>query len=471
VIRGPFSALYGSDALGGVVQVISGRGAANVLSLEAGGDGYGRAALSAGGDLGAGRFDVALHSRRGDGATDNDFFDSDALVARAQWEVTGSAELGLVVRTHEAELGIPFSGGSATPDRTSAWRETEVAAPFDAVAGGWTFEGRVSRVSHDSELSDPADPFGFTFSESESTSQRGRLVASHRFDDDLWIAVGGEYEDQEVDSGSVFGVDLDGAGQTTRAVFSQLFYAAGAWRFDLGLRHDDHDAFGTTTTPRFGVARQLGARARLRAAYGEGFRAPSIGELYFPFSGNPDLVPEESASLELGYEVDGRRWGGSVTVFHNDLDNLIDFDFVDFRNVNVGRARTQGVELGAVRRWAAGNLRANASWLDAEDRGSGLPLLRRPEWRASVVAVWTPAEWTVSATASHTGERDDVDPITFDRRPNPAYERLDLALRYDGWPRLAPYARVENLIDERYAEALGFAAPGRQWIGGVSLRF
>jgi vitamin B12 transporter len=471
VVRGPFSALYGSDALGGVVQVISGHDAANVLSLEAGEDGYGRATLSAGGELGRARFDVAAHSRRGDGPVDNDYFDSDALMARGTWQAGVDTQIGLVVRTHQADLGIPFSGGSVSPNRTSSWRETEVAVPFDTLAGGWKLEGRVSRVAYDSELSDPDDPFGYTFSHSESTSQRGRLVASHHVNDDLWIAVGGEYEDQTVDSGSVFGVDLDGAGQTTRALFSQLFYAVGAWRFDVGVRRDDHDAFGGTTTPRLGVARRLGSRGRLHVAYGEGFRAPSVGELYYPGSGNPDLRPEESTSLEVGYRVDGSRWGGSVTAFHNDLDNLIDFDFVDFRNVNVGRARTEGVELGIVRRWSAANLRADATWLDAEDRITGLPLLRRPEWRASTVATWTPAEWSLSATATYTGERDDVDPITFERRPNPAYERLDVAVRYLGWPRWSPYARVENLIDEAYAEALGFAAPGRQWIGGVSLRF
>jgi vitamin B12 transporter len=129
------------------------------------------------------------------------------------------------------------------------------------------------------------------------------------------------------------------------------------------------------------------------------------------------------------------------------------------------------VELGAARRWDRADLRLQVTQLDAEDLASGLALLRRPEWRASAVAAWRPEEWTFSATAVHTGERADVDPITFLRRPNPAHQRLDLAVRYEGWPRFAPYARVENATDERYAEALGFDAPGRQWIGGVDLRF
>jgi vitamin B12 transporter len=453
------------------VQVLTGGGSGGSVLLEAGDGGHARVAASGRGEVGPARLAAAGHSRQSDGEIDNDSFDSDALMASADFDLGPSVGVGLVARAHDSEVGVPFSGGAATPRRTNSWRAREIALPFDAVLGDWVLEGRLSRVFHDRELHDPDDPSGFTFAGSESTSRRARMVASHRFDDDLWLAVGGEHEEQEVDSGSVFGTDLDGDSQSTRAAFAQLFWAAGAWRFDLGLRHDDHDAFGARTTPRVGVVRRLGKRSRLRAAYGEGFRAPSIGELYFPFSGNPDLLPEESSSVEVGYQLDGRRWSASLTAFENELENLIDFEFVSFRNVNVGRARTRGVELGAARRWDRADLRLQVTQLDAEDLASGLALLRRPEWRASAVAAWRPEEWTFSATAVHTGERADVDPITFLRRPNPAHQRLDLAVRYEGWPRFAPYARVENATDERYAEALGFDAPGRQWIGGVDLRF
>jgi vitamin B12 transporter len=483
VIRGPFSALYGSDALGGVVQVLTGGAPGSGASLELGENGYQRAAVTAGGEIGSLRYDVAAHSRRGDGLADNDFYDSDELVAQASWQAGRGAELGVVVRTNRSDLGIPFSGGVVTPERTTRWRETELALPVRFEIDRWTVEGRLSQVSHDSELSDPDDPFGFTFAESRSTSQRARLVASYHFDDDLWLAIGSEYEGQEVDSGSVFGVDLDGARQTTHSYFSQLFHAVGDWRFDAGLRRDDHDVFGGVTSPRLGVARRIGARGRLRAAYGEGFRAPSLGELFFPFSGNRDLEPERSESFELGYEYrgagrrdgrgDGRDdgWTATVTAFHNELDNLIDFDFVAFRNVNVGRARTRGVELGVARRRGRLDLRANATYLEAVDRDTGERLLRRPEWRGSLVASWAAADWTWTGTALYTGERDDVDPIDFERTGNSAYQRFDLAARYRGWQRLTPYARLENVADEEYAEALGFPAPGRQLVGGLSVAF
>jgi vitamin B12 transporter len=471
VVRGPFSALYGSDALGGVVQIFTGGGGEDTVGLEVGKDGYRRATLAASVESGGGRYDVAAHSRRGDGLAENDFYDSDELVAQGRWRAGERLELGLVVRANESQLGIPYSGGVATPQRTSNWQETEVALPVTLELGDWRLEGRVSRVSLDSELLDPDDPFGYTSSGSSSVSQRARLVASHRFNEDLWLALGSEYERQEVDSGSVFGPDLEGAGQTTRALFSQLFYAAGRWQFDLGLRQDDHDAFGSAATPRFGIGRRTGAHGRLRAAYGKGFRSPSIGELFFPFSGNPELEPEESVSLEVGYEFDNETWAFSLTGFESRLTNLIDFDFAQFKNVNIGRARTRGAELGLERGWGAARLRANATYLEATDEGSSLPLLRRPEWRGSLVGTWRAGAWGWTATALYTGARDDVDPLTFGRSRNPAYGRLDVGVAFRGWQRLTPYTRVENVADRKYFEALGFAAPGRQLIGGLSLAF
>jgi vitamin B12 transporter len=470
VVRGPFSALYGSDAVGGVVHVLTGT-MDDRVSVESGEDGYRRLALTGGVEGERFHLDVAAHARRGDGLADNDFYDSDQLVATGGWRMGAGAEIGLVVRANDSDLGIPFAGGRATPNRVTTWREREVAVPLRVETGEWTVEARLSRVTFDNRLDDPDDPFGFTFAESASRSERARVVGSYRFDDDLWLAVGGEYEEQQVDSGSVFGRDLEDAGQTTRAVFGQLFYAVGALSFDLGVRQDEHDALGGTTNPRVGVAWQVTESQRLHAAFGEGFRSPSLGELYFPFSGNPALEPEESTSLELGYVLERDAWELTVTGFENELDNLIDFDFVEFKNVNVGRARTRGAEFGLERRWRRAALRGQASWLEAEDLDSGLALLRRADWRGSLVGTVGMDDWSLSATVLYTGRRDDVDPITFERSVNPAYERLDLAARYRGWERFSPYARVENVTDEEYAEALGFPAPGRRLVGGVSLDF
>jgi len=117
------------------------------------------------------------------------------------------------------------------------------------------------------------------------------------------------------------------------------------------------------------------------------------------------------------------------------------------------------------------SVRLDGTYLDAVDQTTGLALLRRPKRSGSLVLALTPRRWTLSATERVVGERPDVDPVTFARRTNPGYQRLDLAASYQALPWLAPYARIENVADRAYAEALGFPAPGRTVIGGVAVTF
>jgi vitamin B12 transporter len=471
VARGPFSALYGSQALGGVVQVVTGPEPGVRLRLEAGEDGYRRGAVTASQALGRARLDFVGSLRRGGGPLDNDDFDAEDVLARARWSVRPGMTLGLLARVDDAETGIPLSGGQPSPRRTIAWQERELAVPLTVERGRWGVEGLLSQATFDSAFRDPGDPFGFTASDTDGEALRGRAAVTFRPGDGSWIAVGAEAERLEVSNGSSFGTSLDGARQETWAVFAQASRALGRLRLDLGARRDDNDVYGGETSFRAGALAELGGGFRLRGSYGESFRAPSLGELFFPGSGNPELRPESGESAELGIEYRRGPYRASLTGFATRQRDLIDFDFATFRNVNVGRARSRGVEAGAGWERGEATVRAAATWLDAEDRATGLPLLRRPEWSASLVGVLSPGEWVLSLEGRYAGARPDVDPVTFARAESPSYTRVDLAARYRVHPWLAPYARLENAADRAYAEALGFPAPGRTFVGGVAFEF
>ena len=186
VVRGPFSSLYGGDALGGVVHILSGEGPAGgggTLRLEAGEDGYSRLGLAAGLRRGAARLDVAGHVRRGDGRFENEFFDGEEVVARADWGLGTDMRLGLVARAGNSDTGIPFSGGSPSLERRIGFQQRELAVPFEAAVGDWSVRARVSRVTYATEFRDPLDAFGFDFlghGVRGYDPAGGRLVAPHR---------------------------------------------------------------------------------------------------------------------------------------------------------------------------------------------------------------------------------------------------------------------------------------------------
>ncbi len=470
VVRGPFSALYGSNAIGGVVQVFTGGGQGTSLRLEGGEDGYLRGGVTAGYDLGATRLDVLGHVRRGDGEFANDFYDSEELAARAQWAVTAGGSLGLLVRFNDSDVGIPFSGSRATPFRRTAWREQELAVPFNLTRGPWRVNALLSGVSTELAFRDP----GSSFSRSDIDWEvlRGRVVTSYDVREGSWLACGAEWQRQQASNASNFGVSLDDDSQTDAAVLGQGHYEAGKAQIDLGLRAEDNEFFGSHWSPKAGVVWLLSEALRLHASYGEGFRAPSLGELLFPFSGNPDLEPETSRSYEAGLDYDLGRWGLGLAGFHNRLRNQIDFDFVAARNVNIGNVRTRGVEAEVHYRTAAVRVRLNGTYLDTEDLGTGLELLRRPQRNANLLVTLRPAAaFTLNLVGRYVGERPDIHPDFFTRVTNPSYTRLDVAAQWQALPWLAPYARVENAADEDYAEVVGFPAPGRRLIGGVGVTF
>ena len=240
----------------------------------------------------------------------------------------------------------------------------------------------------------------------------------------------------------------------------------------LGVRWDDAEQWGSETSPRVDIGWRLSETVELKAGYGEAFRSPSIGELYYPFTGNPDLVAETSSSYDIGVTITRRdgacRW--QLAAFSTDLDNLIEFDFSTYRNHNIGTATIRGVEASwsrSIGKRAVSFLQG--TWLDTQD-DEGLPLLRRPEWSGS---------WTVQGsfsnhlsgdiTARYVGARDDVDPVTFERSQAASYTTADVALAYALWKNVAITGRVLNVLDKEYQEVLGYPAPGRQYLVGLRL--
>ena len=481
IVRGPFSALYGSEALGGVVQVITRRPSTDGIEGQAH-FGLGNASAREGGVNAAfrdGAIGVTAGFRRGTigGDLPNEFFEGIDLSAAVDVQLSPDAKAGVTVRRESSRTGIPFSGTTATPLRATPADTTLVSVPVSFALGARTTLEAVGTWATDSPTyTDPDDPWGFTFSQTQARQAGGRLVLSHASGANR-ISVGTDYEQTKVDNVDSYGVQLDGLTTRTWSVFAEdrLSLASDRIAITAGVRRDENDAFGASTNPRVALSWRVSSALKLRAAAGSAFRAPSTGELYYPFSGNPDLQPERSVSYEAGAEwalAPGLALEASL--FRSDVRDLIRYDFAYQRNVNVGRARMTGAEValsGSVTAstWA----RASYTWLDTEDRDTGLPLLRRPRQRASVTFGGDLGRGaSAELTGLWVGERDDVDATTYLRVTSPAYLRLDVAVT---GPRLlgglSPFVRVTNLLDRDYDEVAGYPSPGRRFVAGLDVAF
>ncbi len=474
IVRGPFSALYGSDALGGVIQIFtrpSARGLAGQASFEGGESGQRGGSIFA--SYGGESLGIAGSYR--DGRVGGDRPNSDWRqrngALRADGRFGESLRFALEGAIDDGEVGVPGPVGAETPHSRYANRQERLALPVSfAPADGHAATVLVADVVSKLRFDDPDSGFS---SRTEARSLQARVA-------DTWTSGANRlsgfasWERGKVDDSSNFGVSLDGQRTTIwGAGVEDTLKLSGGFTATAGLRYDNHSQFGSAWSPRGSLSwNSADALWKLRASAGSAFRAPTVGELYYPFSGNPDLRPERSTSFELGAE----RYlaGGRVeaSLFWNDFRDLIVYDFSRFQNFNVGRARTRGVELAA--RQEIGrtlSLDVGYTYLDAVDRDTGLPLIRRPHHRAFLGATWRALpHLSIAPRLTVVGTRADRDALTGQNVEEPAYARIDLFSRYDIGP-VAPYLRVENLTDQRYQEVNGYPAPRRRFALGIEAKF
>ncbi len=471
VVRGPYSALHGADALGGVVQLVPARGGEDELRVlaEAGGSGWRRGELGLATTTGHLSVVADLAYREGEGPLPNDDFSARLGSVYLSTRLGQTGRLGLLARRTDTETGIPRDGADFTPNRRTEAQETLIAVPLQLtrVAGG-VLEGSLSRVQRDLAFRDPDDPWGFTASDTAADTAAGRAVW-HRSLGVHRLSLGGEWRRDEVTDSSSFGANLTDARLTTTSLFAQdRIKPSQRWEVLAGARWDDADPWGSELSPRATVSHLAGS-ARIWASWGEAFRAPALGELYFPFSGNPNLKAERSRGGEVGVSWAFGRGAAlaQVVAFSNRVTDLIQFDFASYAFANVGRAEMNGVEVSFLQRLGGARLRAGLTWLEAED-GDGLPLLRRPEWSGHLaVGGRFPRGAEGEVALVWVGERPDVASVTFVRVQQPGFvtASLSLAVPLTGAVRLR--ARLDNLADRAYEEVNGYPALGRRVIFGA----
>ena len=245
-----------------------------------------------------------------------------------------------------------------------------------------------------------------------------------------------------------------------------------------GVRHDDHSQFGGATT--FGANANYSPNAgatSLRLSYGEGFKAPSLYQLYDSFSGNAALRPERSKSYDIGLDqrLDEGRATLSLTAFRRDTRNQINFDNATFTYGNLDRTRAKGVEASvALRPVDVLTVTGSYSYIDARDRSRGSAnfgnrLARRAVNQVSVSAdyVWS---FGLSTGATVTLVGDSFDDAANLRRLD-GYALVGVRASLPIGERLEIYGRIDNLADEAYATAYGYGTYGRSAYGGVRVRF
>lgn len=465
VLRGPQSVLWGSDAIGGVLNIIT-RGADQSPPLtgfiEGGSFATVRSGATGSGSFDRGDFRVSVtgidtdgisSADEADGNTERDGFESWTVNARGTLNMPGNTRLEGTVRRVGAKSEFDSFGtetGVVDGDEVSETDQLSATLTLRAPSLADDRVDLLAMVGHSSiERSNITD--GVNSFSSEGDRLIGRVQATLTFFERHRFALGAERDASEANGDET---SIDG-------LFALWeFTPIDALTLSAGIRNDDHERYGSETTRRASMAFAPVESLNLRASWGEGFKAPTIFQTTFFCCGatapNTDLQAEASESWDAGIDWQIFRRGQlSLTWFEQDFDNLIDFafDIGGYRNIAV--AETRGLEIeGRYQLTDMIGIGLGYTYLEGRD-DLGQRLVRLPQNSGDLELTLTPpGGFSGSLVLRYNGDEDDSRGVV-DR-----WLRVDASTRYALGERYEVFARLENVTDTQYQQVFGYGTPG-----------
>lgn len=469
IARGNVSSLYGSGAIGGVVQVFTRRGSGALApygEAMAGSRDTTRLVAGYGGEVGdlsgstrlnvsALRLDTrgfsAIDPRLAPLANpDDDGYRNESVSASLAQRLGASHEIGVRVLRTRAKIDYDDSFTGPTSVQTAAQDLGMAQLYWDAqLLERW--KSRITAAEGTDYRTDFLDG-AFAFRSNTRNRQLTwnndvSLTPAHG------VSLSLERLEQEMDN-STFGQQKRDANSVRLGYLGRL----GAHSLQANVRNDKYSDFGNADTHFLGYGFDLTDAWRLTASTSTAFRAPTFQDL-FGFGGNPQLRPERARTNELGVQWASGASRVRTVAFHTDYQDAITFDNVTFTAQNVRKAKVTGVETSYGGRVAGIDLRAALTLQDAVEQEPGeveLPALRRAKAFGSIAALRTFGRWRLGGELLASGPRPDVDIATFERVELASYTVVNLLARFEYNRNLYFTARLENAFDEAYQLVHGF---------------
>jgi vitamin B12 transporter len=494
VLRGPQSGLYGSDAIGGVINIItkSGNGPPQLTASVEGGsfDTFNQAVGVSGS---ADRFHYSAnleHFHSGETPVTplevlapgeqriDDYYDNLTASTKLGFDVTDVFDIGLVARYTDAHLrttGDNFLTDFPDPTQSTAETTQYYTRLF---AHNVAFDGVLDHTFGVAYSNIKSTDFSPDFGPSENAGSRVKVdwQGTVRLAAQEHLILGAEHQRDAISQPISADINISSGYAELQSGFGESFFDT------VSLRYDVNDRFGSKVTYRIAPVYLIkDTGTKLKASLGTGFKAPTLEDLFesFPpsFFANPNLRPETSTGYDFGFEQSllSEQLQFGATYFRNNFKNLIDSS-ADFTTlVNVGRAHSDGVESYiSYRPIDAYSARLDYTYTEAFDDIANTGLLRRPKHKATLRNTWhATSQLSVDATILYTSSwlDNNRDFTNFEPFNAPSFTTVNIAGNYDVNRYLSVYARINNLFDRRYQDPVGFLQPSIGAFAGVKVRF
>ncbi|MBA8733853.1 TonB-dependent receptor domain-containing protein [Chromobacterium violaceum] len=473
ILRGPASSLYGADAIGGVIQIFTrtGEGAPRFnAGFEAGSRGTGKLTAGIDGKTGDTAYSLQLSHAQSDGFSatnprnqtyynpDNDGYGNDSYTASVNQTLAPGHDLTLRLYQTFAMNDWDRSNKWTGQDRAKSRLTGQSIESKNQFSDVWTSRLRFSKTQdklenfYNGNFDVRADLYQTTQEEWLWQNDLNTTVGN--------IILGISHGTQKIESSDVYSETK----RSQDAGFATYQFDQGAHLFQASLRRDHDDQFGGKTTGKFDYGYKFAEGWMARVGYGAAYKAPTFNDLYYPYSGNPSLKPEDSKNTELSLQYRKGQQSFSVTIFQNKINQLINWapaapDSEIWVPKNIDRATIRGLTLEGATVVAGVDLGANLTLLDARDDGTGHWLERRPRQSANFTASKELGKWTLGAEQQIVSRRYD-DPANTEAKALHGYGVTNAFANYRFARNWTATARVDNLFDREYETAYGYNTGG-----------
>lgn len=483
IVRGPRSSLYGSEAIGGVIQVFTRRKNDTGLLASLSGGSY----QTGKGHLG---FDwvqkntslgLTLAGEKTDGINafktadpDKDGYENISLNAHIKHQFSDTTNLQINALHAEGENDFDNAFNPPGTKESSDFVQQAINArlKFESTENfDFSFFLGQSSDELETRVSSPGLSSSFTFDtqiNQVSTQAIYALNASHQ------LTTGIDYRDDKLKSSAPFNKNS----RDNLGLFAAWFGEFDRNHLNISLRNDDNEAFGNHTTGSLEYGFDINKQLRLTATYGTAFKSPTFNDLYFPdsafFVSNPNLDPETSESLEIGLRGNQNLYNWQINAYRTIIEDMIAFtsDPVTFIGTvdNIDEAEIKGLEIEGNTTLKGHKISLSYSHADSDDKRTGQALLRRPKNTVRLDVSRSFKNFSANVNLSYNGSREDLDFSGFpaQRVKLESYSLLNIGMQYKLSNQWKLFTKLNNLLDKEYGTVFGYNQPGFNGYLGIS---
>ena len=467
IIRGPLSNLYGSNAMGGVVNLITKKSDGLDFSLARGSHDTYEGDFNWGGKKSAFNFSLNGHFLNYSDGLLNDKLQKQGFSFHSAYE-KANLNLGIYLFGNLVNSGIPINLGLPTPERHYWQKNLLLSAPFSyRFEEHFDIESKISLHWNQYEFSDPNDTWNsFYANQSFVSALTAKLNAL--FWDKLKIMAGIDYSLQKIDNQSNDELLLKEAKTNIFSHFLSVNADLNKFLLSASLRLDKYKNLKTVVSPQLGVSFNLLPNLKIRTSYAQSFRAPTLPELLNPYWGNAALVPETGKSLEFGIDFYLQSLAMGITYFDSQYLNLIGYNPITWKFVNINEALSKGIELSVkkalLKHWQWG---LAYTYLKTLDMQYNRELLRRPRHTFSSQLTYQSAKFDIFIEMVYVGRRLDYDELVWSVAENPAFNTFSFVFNFPVTDKITWFLNVSNAFNRHFEEILGYPAPLRRILVGI----